>query len=656
MASSGYEAVPAELKNRPQWVCWRWAQRDGKYTKPPVDPHSGGDGSSTDPRTWATFDGARAHCDRAKLAGVGFVVRRQDRITGGDLDKCRDPETGIVEPWALEIVQELKSYTEVTPSGTGLRIWVRGNLPGHRRRKGHIEFYDDARYLTVTGQHLEGTPTTIEDRQAELDALYARIFDAKQPDEKGNGHRSPEPLDLADQEIIKRASAAKNGSKFSRLWAGQWKGDYASQSEADLGLAMMLAFWTGRDASRVDALFRQSGLFREKWNSHRGESTYGRWTVTEACRRQTETYSPRSEPRPVESEPPHDRQTTDNPRPDWKLWDTALMSTWPDEPLVWSVENLIPRGGIGFVSAAPKDRKSLITLDLGLHLAQPVGSRRWLDKYACTPATVLYIAREDHARRIKERALEICRSYQMPLPDPGRLQFLIRERISLTDIFHLEWLKAQIVSRGFDFLILDVLNRMIPDLDELSAKDMAKLVSILEELNRELGVTILCDDHTRKPQGKNIGRDTQEPNPFDLKGSVAKYGCADFMICLSRTPQDSRMLVYVENKDTDERPMFFVEVSPKGSADPKFRFGGSVEKLAGDMRQLGETNRNKILQAIQGWMSRDEIESAVDLSKSTIAGHLKALFDAGLIEKTGKGHSTRYRKPSVRDEETLWTE
>jgi len=77
---------------------------------------------------------------------------------------------------------------------------------------------------------------------------------------------------------------------------------------------------------------------------------------------------------------------------------------------VWKVENIIPQGGIGFVSAPPKDRKSLLTEDLALHLAQPAGSRLWLGKFACTPAKILYIAREDPARRIKERALEICQA------------------------------------------------------------------------------------------------------------------------------------------------------------------------------------------------------------------------------------------------------
>jgi DNA-binding transcriptional ArsR family regulator len=327
------------------------------------------------------------------------------------------------------------------------------------------------------------------------------------------------------------------------------------------------------------------------------------------------------------------------------LYDAGEIHSWPQEPLVWLCEPLIPKGGIGFMSAPPKDRKSLLTLDLALHLTQ-TEARRWLGKFEVTPANVLYIAREDPLRRVQERALEICNSYQMPLPEPGRLQFLIRDRIHLTDEIHKQWLKETIRKGGFEVLVLDVINRMHPDLDEISAADMAKLVSILEELNRELGITILSDDHTRKPQGKNTGRDNQEPNPFDMKGSIAKYGCADFMICLARTPQDNRMHIYCENKDSDERPHFFVDVSPKGSSFPKFQYAGDVSRLAGDMKDVGAQNREKVFNALteQGaWSAPKDISQRLSMSDSTVSKHLKTLFDAERIEKRGNSRNIQYR-------------
>jgi len=334
------ENIPIELRERRNWVCWRWALRDGKYTKPPVNPITGGDGSSTDPETWTTFDDACTYCEQAKLPGVGFVVRREDRITGADLDKCINPKTGVIDDWAIEIVYELDSYTEVTPSGTGLRVYVRGNLPGRRRRRGFIELYDDARYFTVTGQHVEGTPTTIEERQAELDALCERIFGAEQSHDKGNGGQSAEPLSIADEEIIKRASMASNGAKFTRLWSGDWNSEYGSHSEADLALCMLLAFWTGRDASRVDALFRQSGLWREKWNAKRGDSTYGEWTILEACRRQSDTYRARQEKSSTELEP--EPEPEPEPAPGPSPHEDAEPHHVTDPPLVLDPSDPMP--------------------------------------------------------------------------------------------------------------------------------------------------------------------------------------------------------------------------------------------------------------------------------------------------------------------------
>jgi hypothetical protein len=330
----------------------------------------------------------------------------------------------------------------------------------------------------------------------------------------------------------------------------------------------------------------------------------------------------------------------------FKLYDAGAIAEWPQEPLDWLAEGLIPKCGIGFMSAPPKDRKSLLTLDLALHLAQPGETRPWLGKFKVTPTKVLYIAREDPLRRVKDRALEICNSYRLPIPTPGRLQFLIRNRIHLTDIEHRAWLIRTIQANGFELLILDVINRMHPDLDEISSADMGKLVSILEELNRDLGITILADDHTRKPQGKNVGRDSQEPNPFDLKGSIAKYACADFMICLSRTHQANRMQVYCENKDSDERPHFFLDVSPKGSTEPKFQYAGNVTQLAGDMKTVGEANRGKVLESLEtmgDWMSPKEISRRLSMSDSTVTKHITALLKAGKIDRQGKTRNIQYR-------------
>ena len=275
------------MRDLRQWLCWRIEERDGKATKVPYSPATGKRADSTLPDTWTGYEEAVSACKEQGYGGIGFVFTGQDDLCGVDLDKCLDPKTGEIEPWAWTIIEELDSYTEVSPSGTGVHILVRGALPKGRNRKGRFEAYDRSRYFTVTGKHLAGTPQTIERRQEELHGVVGRVFG----EEGTNGHTKPvaasvQPENgLSDDEAIRRALSASNGERFSQLWSGDVSG-YSSHSEADLALCGLLAFWTGGDATRIDALFRQSGLYRKKWD----RKDYRNSTIAEALSGRKEFY------------------------------------------------------------------------------------------------------------------------------------------------------------------------------------------------------------------------------------------------------------------------------------------------------------------------------------------------------------------------------
>src|SRR5829696_6014501 len=281
-----------DIQDLKQWVCWRLEKRGGEPTKVPYSPLTGQRADSTNPKTWASDGQAVSACEKHNHHGIGFVFTPEDNLCGVDLDKCLDPETGELEGWAQEIIGELDSYTEISPSGTGVYILLRGELPSGRNRKGRFEAYDRSRYFTVTGKHPAGSPLRIENRQEELRAVVRRVLG----EESTNGHTkpvaAPEPVDngLSDSEVIQKALVASNGVRFSRLWNGDTSG-YGSPSEADLALCGMLAFWTGGDATRIDTLFRQSGLYRKKWE----RNDYRNRTITEALSGKTEYYeAPRS--------------------------------------------------------------------------------------------------------------------------------------------------------------------------------------------------------------------------------------------------------------------------------------------------------------------------------------------------------------------------
>lgn len=277
------EVIPTELIMCPQWVMWREEARNGRSTKVPYSPRTGRRASVADPTARGTYQEAVKAVQARRADGIGYVFVRGGGLVGVDLDDCRDLGTGAIEPWARKIIMRLNSYTEVSPSGTGVHIYAKGSLPSGGRKRGPIEMYDSGRFFTVTGKPLPGTPSTIESRQAELMALHAEVFgpSAKRP-HNGGGTRV-QATGLDDAALIEKALRAKNGEAFSRLWRGDWSG-YPSQSEADLALCSHLAFWTHGDGAQIDRLYRQSALYRPKWDERHSSDgrTYGELTIAKA--------------------------------------------------------------------------------------------------------------------------------------------------------------------------------------------------------------------------------------------------------------------------------------------------------------------------------------------------------------------------------------
>jgi primase-polymerase (primpol)-like protein len=150
------EGIPDELKTYRAWVLWRlvWIEEKQKWTKHPHSVHTGRKASSTDSRTWGSFENVLEAYEAGEYEGIGFVFSSGDPFAGVDLDKCRDPETGKVEPWAAELVETLDSYTELSPSGKGLHVIVKGKVPTPLKRP-HVEMYSVERYFTVTGHVLD---------------------------------------------------------------------------------------------------------------------------------------------------------------------------------------------------------------------------------------------------------------------------------------------------------------------------------------------------------------------------------------------------------------------------------------------------------------------------------------------------------------------
>lgn len=297
------ESIPIALRSLPQWVAWRYITRDSKQTKAPVSPHDGSLADSTSNPTWGTFEQAVAACESNQtLAGVGFVFTADDPYCGIDLDNSLEAD-GNIKPWAKELLTKLDSYAEVSPSGLGLKVFIKANKPGRRCRKayhdGGIEIYDRDRFFTVTGDRVQEYSGDVNLRQESLDLVYASVFGGDEPDANrvSGVDSAPAPdegqsVALNDDEIIDLASKQRRtGPKFQSLWNGDWNSHFNSASEADSSVVFTLAFYT-KDAGQIDRMFRRSKLMRPKWDQLHGGETYGQTTIAKALGKVTKQYKP----------------------------------------------------------------------------------------------------------------------------------------------------------------------------------------------------------------------------------------------------------------------------------------------------------------------------------------------------------------------------
>jgi putative DNA primase/helicase len=324
--------IPDELKSFRQWVNWRYEHQPKRnavkpWTKVPKNPATGANASPTDPQTWAAFAQASVVFNgNADLDGIGFVLTAADPYVAIDLDGCRDPDTGEIQPWAQAIIDHFRSYTEISPSAAGIRILLNGQLPPGGRKKGAIEVYDRARYVTLTGAHITDTPATIEARQAELDAWHRHVFGEPttrgEPTSKGHDPASS----LSDDAILQKALGARNGDKLARLWGGDLDG-YPSHSEADLALCSALAFWTSDDA-QIDRLLRRSGLYRAKWE----RADYRDRTITRAIESAHEHWQGVSAESSHGGPSDHTSEATSDEHNASQLWDGTDLVLLPLRP------------------------------------------------------------------------------------------------------------------------------------------------------------------------------------------------------------------------------------------------------------------------------------------------------------------------------------
>lgn len=250
------ENIPQEMKKLPNWVLWRYEERDGRKTKIPYSV-TGARAKSNDPETWASFGEVVRLAER--YDGIGFMLGMSPYV-GVDVDHCLD--TAEKKMRAEQLVRDCNTYAEISPSGTGLHIIGKADLE-KGFRSGGIEVYPSGRYFTVTGNSF-GKVLPVGNIQGVVDRLQKSLGRSSTARPSSTGGR-PTGDDAAT--IIARIRKSKQGSRFAALYDGGDTSAYGGDdSAADMALMNMLPFWTGGDAALMGTIFSSSALGkREKW-------------------------------------------------------------------------------------------------------------------------------------------------------------------------------------------------------------------------------------------------------------------------------------------------------------------------------------------------------------------------------------------------------
>jgi len=516
--------IPESLRSQDRWVLWAYEERGGKSTKVPYSV-AGSPASSTDPTTWAPFLTCLTTLttDDQHYEGLGFMLG--NGFTGIDLDHVLTSVGLHAE--AERIVRALDSYTEVSPSGSGVKIIARGTLPpGWRKRNAPkfpvtIEMYDAARFFTITGNRLNIVSPFVKTRGAEIAALHARV--ASESGDTRNGHETiePTPATLPDDEILQRCRSAANAAKFERLWAGDTSLHGDDDSSADAALCAMLAFWT-QDEEQIERLFGRSKLAdREKWQRR---ADYRERTVRYAITNLEEAYAGATV-QTVSPTPNEGRRLT-----------LIRLNEIPMKPVPWLWPGYIASGAPTLLVGDPDQGKSLVTCDL---VARITTGRAWPDGIpGAGPRDVVILSAEDSPSytirpRLTAAGADGSRVHLLTSASPNDGLLSLK-----TDVAAVEAMLRTVADPAL--LFIDPMNAYLPGIDTFKDNDVRSALGALVAMAERRGIAVLAIIH--------LNKNSEQRAIQRILGSIAFAALARGAFAVVTDPDDANRRLFLPVK------------------------------------------------------------------------------------------------------------
>jgi hypothetical protein len=514
--ANNYQAIAPELRASCRWVVWRLEdQEQRKALKVPYQVKTGKGASHANPDHWASFADAIARFDKGGYNGIGLVIGRP--FIAVDLDHCRDAETGNVEPWAVEFLKELNSYTELSQSGSGFHVWLKGEAPADKDgvRKGQVEAYAKNRYLTMTGLVVPEYPTKLRElSKAETAALFTKIQNLGKKEKKKD--QAPTPAD---------------SDRLEKLMAGEFEAaGFNDISAAVMALLTLLAVKHMLDPKKIEEDFKASGLYKdfrplgrqsnwiEKWDrlgaDHLKKAIeFGRETLQKKMANKSSGSKERTYAVPIELIV---RRGKDTPRKHLKfLWEPVL-----------------PAGCLTHFGGQSSQGKSPVTIDL---LARLTTGQAWPnnDPNLAGPRSAILMNVEDGFEDT------ILPRFDLACGDDSRLFYVegtklekdeqtIRGMVALDRDIHLLCDLAR-KTPELGIVVLDPITNYLGRLSFNKEDEVRQCLTPLALLAQELGIVVLTVGHFNKSQSND---------PLQrMMGAAAFVGVARSVWTFGRDPE-----------------------------------------------------------------------------------------------------------------------